>query len=182
MITLDCSSLGSTTADILRHIRRQRAGARIPVLLLTERQGDTVSSVSADGALDHYLSKSAGPQAIAAAVRRALRAAAAAWEGGALNYANVVLDPVSHSVCRGDRDVRLTPTEFRLLQYFLANPERVCTRDELAEAAWPKKGSVGGRTIDVHVGRLRRALCTTEEQNLIRTVHSIGYALSTKRE
>ena len=182
MITLDCSSLGSTTADILRHIRRQRARARIPVLLLTERQGDTVSSVSADGALDHYLSKSAGPQAIAAAVRRALRAAAAAWEGGALNYANVVLDPVSHSVCRGDRDVRLTPTEFRLLQYFLANPERVCTRDELAEAAWPKKGSVGGRTIDVHVGRLRRALCTTEEQNLIRTVHSIGYALSTKRE
>lgn len=182
VVTLDCESLGKATADVLRRIRRERAGARIPVLLLTEQQGDLVSSVSADGALDHHLSKSAGPQAIAVAVRRAVRAAAAAWQGSPLNYADVLLDPISHSVRRGDRDVRLTPTEFRLLQHFLANPERVFTRDELAEAAWPAKGPVGGRTIDVHVGRLRRALCTTEEQNLIRTVHSIGYALSTKQE
>ena len=89
------------------------------------------------------------------------------------------MDLASYRVWRGGREIHLSPTEFKLLRRLLERPEQVVTRHELRIAAWPRNIHVGPRTIDVHVGRLRRALSMGTEANLVRTIRSVGWALST---
>lgn len=180
VIVLDCGSLEAPAIDVLRRIREDPHTASTPVVLLTDGPATAMATVSADGAQDHHVWKSAGPHGIVAGIRRALRDEAALSETETLNYADVKMDVATHRVLRGNREVYLTPTEFRLLQHFLAHPERVFTREQLAQAAWPIESGVGERTVDVHMGRLRRALGAGCEQDLIRTVRSIGYSLSGK--
>ena len=95
----------------------------------------------------------------------------------ALSYADVTIDLRRHVIYRNRRRVNVTPIEFHLLQHLMRYPRRVFTRGELHKAAWPQNVFVELRTIDVHVGKLRRALCSSGESNLIRTVRSCGYAL-----
>lgn len=95
-----------------------------------------------------------------------------------VRYADVEMDLVTYRVRRNGQEVHLSPIEFKLLRYFLERPERVLTRKELHNAAWQQNVHVGPRTVDVHVGRLRKALGSDPDTNLIRTVRSIGYALS----
>ena len=102
--------------------------------------------------------------------------------GPLLTYADVELDPRGYRVRRGGRDIHLSPIEFRMLRHLLQNPEQVFTRDDLIGAAWQQNVYVGPRTVDVHVGILRRALKTGSESDLIRTVRSVGYALAVPDE
>ena len=96
----------------------------------------------------------------------------------AVRYADVEMDLITYRVRRDGRDVHLSPIEFKLLKHFLERPEQVITREELHSAAWLDNVHVGPRTVDVHVGRLRKALQSGSKGNLIRTVRSVGYALS----
>ncbi|WP_245444765.1 winged helix-turn-helix domain-containing protein [Microvirga sp. KLBC 81] len=95
-----------------------------------------------------------------------------------LTFLDLELDVTSYCVWRSGRTIRLTPTEFRLLHHLMKSPHRVHSRDELQNATWPRGVHVGPRTIDVHIGRLRAALNEAGGQDLIRTVRSVGYALS----
>lgn len=95
-----------------------------------------------------------------------------------LTFADIELDPDSYRVRRGGREIHLCPIEFRLLRHLLENPGRVFTRDDLIGAGWRKNVYVGPRTVDVHVGQLRRALGAKSEKDLIRTVRSVGYILA----
>jgi len=95
-----------------------------------------------------------------------------------IQYADIEMDLASYRVWRGGREIHLSPTEFKLLRRLLERPEQVVTRHDLRIAAWPRNIHVGPRTIDVHVGRLRRALSMGTETNLVRTIRSVGWALS----
>lgn len=96
----------------------------------------------------------------------------------AIHYADLEVNLSAYRVRRGDRDVHLSPIEFRLLRHLIEHPEQVATREELKNAAWQQNIHVGPRTVDVHMGRLRKALRCHADSDLIRTVRSVGYALS----
>ncbi|WP_194460295.1 winged helix-turn-helix domain-containing protein [Bradyrhizobium sp. CCBAU 53421] len=95
-----------------------------------------------------------------------------------LIFEDIELDPIGFRVCRAKQELRLAPTEFRLLRYLMSEPSRVFTRDQLVRATWLKNVFVGSRTVDVHVARLRRALNGMPRRKLIRTVRGVGYALT----
>ena len=99
---------------------------------------------------------------------------------GVVTYGDIEMNTATHQVRRDGRSIRLSPTEFKLLRHFLQRPEQVISRDQLKEAAWNLTVHVETRTIDVHVGRLRKALRTSTGGDVIRTVRSVGYALSEK--
>ncbi|NIA70441.1 DNA-binding response regulator [Pelagibius litoralis] len=96
----------------------------------------------------------------------------------AMCYADLEMNLSTYRVRRADRTIHLSPTEFKLLRHFLEHPEQVVTREELHSAAWKDNVHVGPRTVDVHVGRLRKALGSAPDQELIRTIRSVGYALT----
>ncbi|ULJ74301.1 winged helix-turn-helix transcriptional regulator [Rhizobium gallicum] len=99
-----------------------------------------------------------------------------------LAFQDIELDLASHRVCRNGRTIHLAPTQFRLLEHLMRNPYRAYSRDELQNAAWPRAVHIGPRTIDVHIGNLRAALNRDSDRDLIRTVRSVGYALSERSD
>ncbi|MCG8562178.1 MAG: winged helix-turn-helix domain-containing protein [Hyphomicrobiales bacterium] len=107
-----------------------------------------------------------------------IQRAAARHKQEVLSFADLEMNLATFRTRRSGQTLHLTPTEFRILKCLMWDPERVFSRDELARAAWPENATVNGRTVDVHVGRLRKALGTGFEDDLIRTVRSVGYALS----
>lgn len=195
VIVADHSTSRSPPLDLLERMRRRDAGASAALVVLTGRATAPLAKAPAgatqQGATRHdsarhdaaryvQVCKSAGPRAIVAGIRRALRRDRPAVNTRRLDYADVEMDTATHRVRRGERSIHLTPIEYRLLKHFLAHPEEVFTREQLAEAAWSSEAQVGERTVDVHVGRLRRALGAAPDDELIRTVRSVGYALSGK--
>ena len=107
-----------------------------------------------------------------------IQQAAARHKQEVLSFADLEMNLATFRARRKGQTLHLTPTEFRILKCLMWDPERVFSRDELARAAWPENATVNGRTVDVHVGRLRKTLTTGFEDDLIRTVRSVGYALS----
>jgi two-component system phosphate regulon response regulator PhoB len=94
-----------------------------------------------------------------------------------VSHGDIAMDRVAHRVRRGGREIHLGPTEFRLLDYLMQHPGRVFSREQLLDAVWGSDVYVEARTVDVHIGRLRKALNTDDEVDPIRTVRSAGYSL-----
>ena len=117
---------------------------------------------------------------LVARIRALLRRARPELLEERLEYADVVLDRARHRVTRGGQDIHLGPTEYRLLDFLMQRPGRVFTRERLLDAVWGANTYVEVRTVDVHVGRLRKALRLPNAPDLIRTVRSAGYALDTE--
>jgi two-component system phosphate regulon response regulator PhoB len=114
---------------------------------------------------------------LTARVRTLLRRAQPELLDERLTFADLVLDRARHRVTREGREVHLGPTEYRLLEYLLQRPGRVASRDQLLNGVWGPQAYIEDRTVDVHIGRLRKALCRNGGADLIRTVRSAGYAL-----
>jgi two-component system phosphate regulon response regulator PhoB len=112
-----------------------------------------------------------------ARVRSQLRRTRPAAVGERLEYEDIVLDAETHRVTRGGRELKLGPTEFRLLTTFMEKPGRVWSREQLLDRVWGRDIYVDTRTVDVHIGRLRKALCQYQGADPVRTVRGAGYAL-----
>lgn len=182
VVVLDGALAESLTVDDWRRLHGGIAARQKAVIVLTDRDSQRIAAVGANGSVIRYLyvSKSSRPPEIIASIRQALAGEVSDSRQERLSYADVDMHLAAHRVRRAGRDIHLTPIEYGLLKQFLEQPERVFSREELARAAWPAKADVGGRTVDVHMGRLRRALGSAAENNLIRTVRSVGYSLSAK--
>jgi two-component system response regulator MprA len=155
------------------------AGSGVPVLMLTARAdiGDRVAGL--DAGADDYLVKPFASAELLARLRALLRRASppSAEDAPALRYADLVLDPAGRQVWRGQREVRLTRTEFAILEVFLRRPRQVLTRPVLVDQVWgPDLGSTSN-SVDVYVGYLRRKLESGGEPRLLQTVRGTGYAL-----
>jgi len=113
-----------------------------------------------------------------ARIRAVLRRIRPGLADDRLNHGDIIIDRVSHRVKRDGKEVHLGPTEFRLLDHFMQHPGRVFSREQLLDAVWGSDVYVEARTVDVHVGRLRKALSIGDDSaNPIRTVRSAGYSL-----
>ncbi len=163
--------------EVCRQMRRIPATRDVPIILLTARGEETDKVRGLDSGADDYITKPFSPAELIARIRAVLRRSHPELEADSLAFEDLAMDLVAHRVRRGDREVHLGPTEFRLLRHLLQNPGRVFSREQLLDAVWGRDVYVEPRTVDVHIRRLRKALNDSDETDLIRTVRSAGYAL-----
>jgi two-component system phosphate regulon response regulator PhoB len=149
----------------------------IPIIMLTARgeEGDRIRGL-ATGADDYVVKPFSLPE-LMARVRAILRRSAPDRVAEVLRVADIELDRASHRVMRGIREVRVGPTEFRLLEFLMESPGRVLSRAQLLDGVWGRDAFVDERTVDVHIGRLRKALIRGKEKDPIRTVRGAGYVM-----
>jgi two-component system phosphate regulon response regulator PhoB len=176
LIVLDWMLPGLSGIEFCRRLRRRDATRGVPVLMLTARgeEGDRVRGL-ATGADDYVVKPFSVPELVAR-VKALLRRAAPNRIADSLQARDIVLDRTAHRVTRREREVRLGPTEFRLLAFFMENTGRVLSRQQLLDGVWGRDAFIDGRTVDVHVGRLRKALIRGPDSDPIRTVRGAGYA------
>ena len=163
--------------EVCRQLRRKPVTRDVPIIILTARgeEADKVRGLNVGA--DDYLTKPFSLPELMARVRALLRRSQPAHGKGVLSYDTIVMDIAAHRVTRGGRPVHLGPTEFRLLQFFMQQPGRVFSREELLKAVWGADIHVETRTVDVHIRRLRKALNVGQEHDLVRTVRAAGYSL-----
>ena len=178
LIVLDWMLPGLSGIELCRRMRQREATRTIPILMLTARgeEADRVRGL-ATGADDYVVKPFSMPE-ILARVKALLRRAAPQRVADTLQRGDIVLDRAAHRVTRRAREVRLGPTEFKLLAYFMENAGRVLTRQQLLDGVWGRDAFIDGRTVDVHVGRLRKALIRGTDSDPIRTVRGSGYVFN----
>lgn len=161
--------------ELCRRLRSKPDTKSIPIVMLTARgeEGDRIRGLSTGA--DDYVVKPFSVPELMARVKAILRRAAPDRVAEVLRVSDVELDRTAHRVMRGLREVRLGPTEFRLLEYLMESPGRVLSRGQLLDGVWGHDAYVDERTVDVHIGRLRKALIRGKERDPIRTVRGAGY-------
>ena len=180
LIVLDWMLPGISGLELCRRLRRRDTTRALPVLMLTARgeEGDRVRGL-ATGADDYVVKPFSVPEVVAR-VKALLRRASPQLVADTLQRGDIVLDRGAHRVMRRMREVRLGPTEFKLLEFFMENAGRVLSRQQLLDGVWGRDAFIDGRTVDVHVGRLRKALIRGTDTDPIRTVRGAGYVFDGK--
>jgi two-component system phosphate regulon response regulator PhoB len=175
LVILDWMLPGVSGIEICRRLRARMDTRSVPILMLTARgeEGDRIRGL-ATGADDYVVKPFSLPE-LMARVKAILRRAAPDRLADVLRVSDIELDRAAHKVVRGLREVRLGPTEFRLLEFLMESPGRVLSRSQLLDGVWGRDAYVDERTVDVHVGRLRKALIRGKERDPIRTVRGSGY-------
>ncbi len=177
VIILDWMLPGVSGIEICRRLKSRAETRNIPVIMLTARseEGDRVRGLEIGA--DDYVIKPYSVAELMARVRTQLRRIRPTTVGMRLQFEDIVLDSETHKVTRNEKPIKLGPTEFRLLAAFMDKPGRVWSREQLLDRVWGRDIYVNTRTVDVHIGRLRKALCKHGGTNPVRTVRSAGYAL-----
>jgi two-component system, OmpR family, phosphate regulon response regulator PhoB len=168
---------GVSGIEVCRRIRAKPEIKGLPVIMLTARgeEADRIRGLTTGA--DDYVVKPFSVAELSARVEALLRRSAPERIANEIQVGTVRLDRNAHRVTRGGREVRLGPTEYRLLEVFLESAGRVLSRPQLLDAVWGRDGEIDERTVDVHVGRLRKALIRGNEVDPIRTVRGAGYVL-----
>jgi len=172
LVVLDLMLPGLDGLEVCKRIQRERP---VPVLMLTARDSETDLVVGLAVGADDYLTKPFSARELTARVHALLRRSDRSPDVSAdalLQLGDIELDLATRRVCRADRDVHLTPTEFDLLAFLAKRPGRVFTRDQLLGDVWGYRDGSGARTVDSHVRAIRRKLGS----DVVRTVHGVGYA------
>ena len=177
IIVLDWMMPQISGIEVCRRLKTRSETRSIPVIMLSARSEEIDRVRGLEIGADDYVTKPYSIVELMARVRAHLRRTRAAAVGERLNFEDIVLNPETHKVFRADKPLKLGPTEFRLLSTFMEKPGRVWTRDQLLDRVWGRDIYVDTRTVDVHIGRLRRALCQHGGQDPLRTVRGTGYAL-----
>ncbi|WP_322891905.1 MULTISPECIES: phosphate regulon transcriptional regulator PhoB [unclassified Yoonia] len=177
LILLDWMLPGTSGIEICRQIKSRPAFRMTPVIMLSARSEEVDKVRGLETGADDYISKPYSIIELLARVKAHLRRSRPATMGERLIYNDILLDSETHKVFRGEKELKLGPTEFRLLTTFMEKPGRVWSRDQLLDRVWGRDIYVDTRTVDVHVGRLRKVLGSHGGEDLIRTVRGAGYAL-----
>jgi len=162
--------------EVCRRLRSRHETSNLPIIMLTAR-GEEVDRVRGlDTGADDYVVKPFSMTELFARIRAVLRRIRPGLAEDLNSAGDIVIDRVAHRVRRAGREIRLGPTEFRLLDYLMQHPGRVFSREQLLDAVWGADVYVEARTVDVHIGRLRKAINNVHETDPIRTVRSAGYS------
>lgn len=163
--------------EVCRRLRGRAETRNLPIIMLTARGEELDRVRGLDTGADDYMTKPFSMTELTARIRAVLRRIRPGLADDRINHADIVIDRVAHRVRRAGKEVHLGPTEFRLLDHLMKHPGRVFSREQLLDAVWGSDVYVEARTVDVHVGRLRKALNVEGTVNPIRTVRSAGYSL-----
>ena len=177
LIVLDWMLPKVSGIEVCRRLRQRNETRNIPIVMLTARGEETDRVRGLDTGADDYVVKPFSMTELGARLRAVLRRIRPGLAEDRVRRGDILIDRVAHRVKRGSAEVHLGPTEFRLLDYLMQHPGRVFSREQLLDAVWGSDGYVEARTVDVHIGRLRKALGATDDSDPIRTVRSAGYSL-----
>ena len=177
LIVLDWMMPQLSGIEVCRRLKSDSKTRQIPVIMLSARAEEVDRVRGLETGADDYVVKPYSVIELMARVKAHLRRIRAAAVGNRLEYGDIMLDPETHKVFRSQSELKLGPTEFRLLSTFMEKPGRVWSRDQLLDRVWGRDIYVDTRTVDVHVGRLRKALCQHGGDDPLRTVRGAGYAL-----
>tara|TARA_A200000113_G_scaffold150265_1_gene135344 strand:+ start:2354 stop:3037 length:684 start_codon:yes stop_codon:yes gene_type:complete len=177
LIVLDWMMPKLSGLEVCRQLRSKKETKEIPIILLSARSEDVDKVRGLEMGADDYVAKPYSVVELMARINTQLRRYSATMTGEKLTYLDIELDSETHRVFRNGVEVKLGPTEYRLLSFFMERPGRVRTREQLLDHVWGRDIYVESRTVDVHIGRLRKALIKNGGQDPIRTVRSAGYSL-----
>lgn len=177
LILLDWMMPHVSGLEVCRRIRARSETRGIPILMLSARSEEVDKVRGLETGADDYVIKPYSVAELMARLRAHLRRVRPAVAGETLEWQDIRLDPETHRVTRAGKGLKLGPTEFRLLSCLMERPGRVFSREQLLDRVWGRDIYVDSRTVDVHVGRLRKALMATGGDDPLRTVRGAGYSL-----
>ncbi|WP_170480568.1 phosphate regulon transcriptional regulator PhoB [Ruegeria arenilitoris] len=177
IIVLDWMMPNLSGIEVCRRLKTRPDTRSIPIIMLSARSEEVDKVRGLETGADDYVVKPYSVVELMARVRTQLRRVRPATVGLRLEFDDIILDSETHKVSRGDKPLKLGPTEFRLLSTFMEKPGRVWSREQLLDRVWGRDIYVDTRTVDVHIGRLRKALTQHGGEDPVRTVRGAGYAL-----
>ena len=177
LVLLDWMLPALSGIEVCRQLRRKPATRDLPIIMVTARTEDQDAVRALDTGADDYIAKPFAMDSLLARIRALLRRSGSIATKGTLAYLDITMDQDAHRVTRAGKALHLGPTEYRMLEFFLQNPGRVFSREQLLDAVWGRDIHVEPRTVDVHIRRLRKAINVDGGADVIRTVRSAGYAL-----
>ena len=178
LVLLDWMLPGVSGIEYARRLRRDARTKTLPIIMLTARGEERDKVDALEGGADDYVTKPFSARELLARIKALLRRNAPHNTDDLIKIGELLLDPLSHRVSVQDATVNLGPTEFRLLHFLMAHPERVHSRTQLLDRIWGDGVYVEERTVDVHIRRLRAALEPTKCDDMIQTVRGTGYRFS----
>ena len=177
-IILDWMIPGLSGIEVLRRIRNKQEYKNLPILMLTAKNSEQDKIISFESGLDDYITKPFLPSELIARVKAILkRTSQSNQDQDNLIFNEIKINTIQKKAYRGNRRLKLGPTEFNILFYLLKNKQRVFSREQILNKIWPNQVNVELRTVDVHIRRLRKELNQNEEKDIIRTVRSAGYSI-----
>ncbi|HKK97297.1 MAG TPA: phosphate regulon transcriptional regulator PhoB [Marivita sp.] len=177
IIVLDWMLPNVSGIEVCRQLKTRSDTRNVPIIMLSARSEEVDRVRGLETGADDYVIKPYSVIELMARVRAQLRRARPAAAGMMLEYEDITLDPETHRVTRSGSEIKLGPTEFRLLSTLMEKPGRVWSREQLLDRVWGRDIYVDTRTVDVHIGRLRKSLTHTGGADPLRTVRGAGYAL-----
>jgi two-component system phosphate regulon response regulator PhoB len=178
LVILDWMLPGLSGIELCRRLRAQPETRQLPIIMLTARGEESERIRGLATGADDYIVKPFSVPELVARVNALLRRAAPERVADVLSFGEVAIDREKKRVSRAGRTVELGPTEYRLLEFLMERPGRVFSREQLLDGVWGSDVYIDERTVDVHVGRLRKSLNRGDEPDPIRTVRGSGYALN----
>ncbi|MEL6287885.1 MAG: phosphate regulon transcriptional regulator PhoB [Pseudomonadota bacterium] len=177
LILLDWMLPNTSGIEACRQLKSRGDTKAIPILMLTARGEESDLVRGLETGADDYIVKPYRVKELVARARALIRRSRPAVGGETMTYGDLAVDPERHRVTRDSVPLHLGPTEYRLLSTFMERPGRVWTRDQLLDRVWGREADVDTRTVDVHIGRLRKSLTRPGQADPIRTVRGVGYSL-----
>jgi len=185
LVLLDWMLPGGSGIDLARRLRRDEITAAIPIIMLTAKTSEDNKVQGLNVGVDDYVTKPFSPRELVARIKTVLRRVNGTKKNTVLQVFDLQLDPTSHRISIEDSYIEMGPTEFRLLKFFMLNQEKVFNRDQIQDSVWGANVYLEERTIDVHIRRLRKGLCSVkgtaiDYSKLIQTVRGAGYRFSVR--
>lgn len=178
LVLLDWMLPDQSGIDLARRLKADELTWNIPIIMLTARSEEEDKIKGLNIGADDYVTKPFSPRELVARINAVLRRGRGPEETEVLSMDGLTLDPSSHRVRAAGLMLKMGPTEFKLLHFFMAHPERVFSRSQLLDRVWGRNVYVEERTVDVHIRRLRKALAPQGHDRLIQTVRGTGYRFS----
>lgn len=178
LILLDWMLPDLSGVEFARRLRKESAYQELPIILLTARgeEEDKIRGFSCG--VDDYMTKPFSPRELVARLRAVLRRSSKHQWSPQITAGDLVLDTEQHRLTISDQNVEVSPTEFRLMQFFMTHPDKVFNRTQLLDQVWGRSVYIEERTVDVHIRRLRKILETYGREELVQTVRGFGYRFS----
>jgi phosphate regulon transcriptional regulatory protein PhoB len=178
LLLLDWMLPGMSGVELARRLKRESSFKDLPIILLTARGEEEDKIRGLEIGADDYVTKPFSPKELIARIKAVMRRSGKLTEAGQLSVGDLTLDAEQHRLTIAGKSVDVSPTEFRLMQFFMTNPDKVYSRTHLLDQVWGRSVYIEERTVDVHIRRLRKLLAEFGREELIQTVRGFGYRFS----
>ena len=178
LIILDWMLPGMSGVEFAKRVRGNSNTKKVPIIMLTAKSDESNKLKGLEIGADDYMTKPFSPKELIARIKAVLRRKNPELVDEPISIKGLALDPSKHLLQYNNKTITIGPTEFKLLNFFMKNPDRVFSRNQILDKIWGNKSDIDDRTVDVHIKRLRDTLKLSGQESLIKTIRGIGYRLS----